>query len=117
MVNKYLKELGVKEEDYPFEKLNTDNRYIPDDSFLSDSDTWDLRTGLEMVIYTYLRKFKDTKRISYPARMTEDKWEEILDDMIKGFASMIKGEESHRAWKRQKKALALFKTYFFDLWW
>jgi len=37
--------------------------------------------------------------------------------MIKGFASMIKEEESHNAFKRQKRALALFKTYFYDLGW
>ena len=98
-LNRYLRELGVDEKNFYFRH------------------TWSMDGVLAMIIYTYLRTFKDTKRCAYPARLTEEKWESILDEMIKGFASMIKEEESHNAFKRQKRALALFKTYFYDLGW
>lgn len=118
-LNRYLRELGVDEKNFYFSKgENNDERYIPDeDTGIPQSHTYDMRGALAMIIYTYLRTFKDTKRYGYPARLTEEKWEEILDDMIKGFASIIKDEESHKALKRQKRALTLFKTYFYDLWW
>jgi hypothetical protein len=37
--------------------------------------------------------------------------------MIKGFASIIKDEESKNARKRQRRALDLFRKYFFCLGW
>lgn len=117
MINRYLRELGVKEKQYPFDAIKDDNRYIPDDTCLANSDTWSLYTGLAMIIYSYLMKFKETNKISYPANITHEKWNEILDDMCKGFASIIKGEESKRAYKRQKKALNLFSKWFLNLWW
>ena len=40
-----------------------------------------------------------------------------LDKMIKGFASIIKDEESKNARKRQRRALDLFRKYFFCLGW
>lgn len=118
MINKYLEEIGIDNKNNQFKIVKNDNRYIPDDlTGLSESDTWDMRISLAMIIYTYLRKFQETKRISYPADLTVEKWEDILKKMIEGFASIIKGEESKRAFKRQKRALSLFKTYFWDLWW
>ena len=115
-LNRYLRKLGVDEKNFYFRR--DDDRYIPDeDTGIPNSHTWSMDGALAMIIYTYLRTFKDTKRCAYPARLTEEKWESILDEMIKGFASMIKEEESHNAFKRQKRALALFKTYFYDLGW
>lgn len=117
MINKYLRDLGITEKDWPFKRDFKDNRYIPDDTGLAESDTWDMQKPLAMIIYTYLMKFKETDRISYPARLTPEQWEKILKEMINGFATIIKGVESKRQLKKAKRALALFKTYYFDLWW
>ena len=43
--------------------------------------------------------------------------EEKSIDIPKINLSMIKEEESHNARKRQRKALMLFKNYFYDLGW
>lgn len=113
-LNRYLRDLGIDEKNFYFSR--DDKRYIPDeDTGIPDSHLWDMSGALAMIIYTYLMRYKEYKRMGYPAFTTEDKWESILDDMIKGFASIIKGEESKRAFKKQKRALALFKTYFFSL--
>ena len=117
MINRYLRDLGVTEKNWPFNRDFKDKRYIPDDTGLAESDTWDMQAPLAMIIYTYLMKFKETKRIAYPASLSPEKWEKILDDMIRGFAIIIKGVESKTQFKKAKKALALFKTYYFDLWW
>lgn len=115
-LNRYLRELGVKENNFYFR--HDDERYTPDeDTGIPESYTWAMDGALAMIIYTYLRQFKDTKRVAYPAYLTSEKWEQILDDMIKGFGSIIKGEDSHNARKRQRKALSLFKKHFFDLSW
>ena len=117
MINKYLRDLGITEKDWPFKRDFKDKRYIPDDTGLAESDTWDMQKPLAMIIYTYLMQYKETSRCSYPAFLTEEKWEEILDTMIKGFASIIKDEESKNARKRQRRALDLFRKYFFCLGW
>ena len=117
MINKYLKDLGVTEKNWPFSRDFKDKRYIPDDTGLAESDTWDMQISLAMIIYTYLMKFKETDRIAYPARLTPKEWEDILNEMIKGFAIIIKGVESKTQFKKAKRALALFKTYYFDLGW
>lgn len=117
-LNRYLRDLGIDEQHYPFPEYKDkyDSRYIPDDTGMSEAETWDMRFVLAMIIYSYLMKFKETKRMGYPANLTPEKWEEILDDMIKGFRSIVKGEDSKRAYKRQRKALTLFKNWFWDLW-
>lgn len=117
MINKYLRDLGITEKDWPFKRDFKDKRYIPDDTGLAESDTWDMCSSLAMIIYTYLMKFKETDRCAYPALMTPKKWEKILDEMIEGFAIIIKGVESKRQLKKVKRALALFKTYYLNLWW
>lgn len=117
-LNKYLKELGIDEKNYYIRTDYKNPKYIPnDDTEIPESYTYSMDGALAMIIYTYLRKYKDTKRFAYPGNLTSEKWESILDEMIKGFASMIKEEESKRALKRQRRALALFKTYFFQLGW
>lgn len=114
-LNKYLRELGVDEKNFYFRC--DDNRYIPDeDTGIPQSHTWDMSGVLAMIIYTYLKEFKKFN-CAYPTNLTEDKWDKILDDMIEGFASIIKGQESNRARKKQRRALSLFKTWFFALWW
>lgn len=117
-LNRYLRELGIDESNFYIKQMKGDERYIPDpDTGIPQSYTWEMSGALAMIIYTYLRQFKDTNRCAYPYGLTQEKWDEILDKMIKGFASIIKEEESHNARKRQKRALSLFKEYFFALWW
>lgn len=117
-MNKYLERLNLNDENWikELEKYRN-NAYIPDETGLSDADTYDMRKALAATIYIYLKKFQETNKISYPAKLTPKKWDDTLQKMLDGFASIIKDEESHRAYKRQKRALALFRTWFFDLWW
>lgn len=116
--NKYLRELGVKRNDWPFGRDKRDPRNIPDDDTgICEADTYNMDVPLAMIIYTYLKKFKDTARGSYPACLTEEKWEEILNNMINGFAIIIKGIDSHTKRKKANRALKLFSRYFFALWW
>lgn len=115
-LNKYLRELGINEDNFYFKK--EDDRYIPnDDTGIPESHTWEMDGALAMIIYSYLMKYKEIDPPAYPAIYTEEKWRGIIDEMIKGFASIIKNETSKRARKRQRKALALFKNNFFNLWW
>ena len=84
MINRYLKDLGITEKDWPFDKNLKDNRYIPDDTFLSQSDTWSMTGTLAMIIYTYLMKFKETNKMSYPASLKSlDEWDKILEEELK----------------------------------
>lgn len=115
-LNKYLRELGIDENNFYFRK--EDDRYIcHDDTEIPESHTWEMDGALAMIIYSYLRKFKDVKPCAYPCQYTREQWNKIIDDMIKGFASIIKNETSKNARKRQTKALRLFKNNFFNLWW
>ena len=115
-LNRYLRDLGIDEKNFYFR--HDDERYTPDeDTGIPYSHTWEMSGVLAMIIYTYLMQFKETSRCSYPASLSPEKWEKILDDMIRGFAIIIKGVESKTQFKKAKRALALFKTYYFDLWW
>lgn len=115
-LNRYLRDLGIDEKNFYFR--HDDERYTPDeDTGIPNSHTWEMSGVLAMIIYTYLMQYKETSRCSYPAFLTEEKWEEILDTMIKGFASIIKDEESKNSRKRQRRALDLFRKYFFCLGW
>ncbi len=119
-LNKYLRELGVNEDTYPFNKDKNDSRYeIDEDVGLSEADTWEMDIVLAMDIYTYLRYFKDTNNLSYPCEFNDmQEWVDILDKMIEGFGLIITEDEpSNRQQKKIKKSLSLFKKYFFDLWW
>lgn len=56
--NKYLKELGYKEDDFPFDEK--DERYQLSKSYgVVEAQTWDLYNTIVLELYTYLRFFQD----------------------------------------------------------
>lgn len=118
-LNRYLRDLGIDEKNFYFRKCEGDDRYKPDeDTGIPQTHTWEMSGVLAMIIYTYLMQYKETVNgCCHPAFLTKEKWEEILDKMIQGFASIIKDEESKNAIKKQKRALDLFRKYFYCLWW
>lgn len=86
--NSYLKKLGVKKSDFPFKK--EDRRYYEDPfTHIAEVETWNLDSTLIMVLYSYLMYFRDVT-ICHPVRYTEQEWDNILNEMIKGFEDYIK---------------------------
>ena len=116
--NRYLKEIGIKKDSFPF-KIE-DDRYIEDkDTKISSAETWDLQYTLNLVIYSYLRAFKEHGySYAHPHSVTHKKWGEILDEMIEGFGLAIKDDfPSNRKRKKIKKARRLLLKWYDDLWW
>ena len=80
-----------------------------------DSETWALDCTIAKFIEPRLRRFKEIKA-GYPAIMSEEKWDDILDKMIYAFECINKdtvfdNEDS------VDEGLDLFRKYFFNLWW
>lgn len=128
--NHYYAELGLKEDDFPFEKSeDICDRNIPDEEGFSGIEFFSLDYSLAIYIYGRLRYFQDNCLYGYPSGMTEDKWKEILSKMIKGFKLYCTKEEDYfflpekerigRSKNRQKQinyGMRLFIKYFSHLW-
>lgn len=131
--NSYLKEIGVKKSAFPFKK-ELDRRYFDGKKTgIAEVETWNLDMTLIMVLYSYLRRYKEVNN-GFPARMTEKEWDDKLDDMIKGFEDYIKWsydvdneqnsctcdeyfteEEKYR--QGVNNSMVLLTEYLFDLGW
>lgn len=131
-MNKYLRELGLKESDYPFTNVEGDDRYIEDEEGFRDCEFFSLDYSLSLYIYSQLCYFRENCLYGYPCGMTEEKWKSILDKMIEAFKLMIVedqsfyqsmhlniGERNIISKNRQKKinhGLRLFIKYYNNLW-
>ena len=128
--NKYLKELGIDEHYWLFDKSNQDdNRYVPDEEGFVDAEHFSLDTSLSLYIYSQLCYFKEYCLYGTPMGMSIEKWTGILDAMIEGFRLLIV-EEQVEPWlsnkeryisskNRQKKinyGLRMFIKYYHCLW-
>jgi hypothetical protein len=60
--------------------------------------------------------FKE-KKDSYPSELTSEKWNEILDQMIEGFAYYLKDKYEYTNHEKIDNALELFAKWFHHLWW
>jgi hypothetical protein len=84
---------------------------------------YDLDYKLAKKIIKPLKKFRESKPISYPANLNSLKeWYKILDKMIYAFESFI-SDDSPADFKRflktaqkQQEGFELFGKYFMDLW-
>ena len=131
-LNKYLKELGITEDYWLFNKENMDDpRYIPDEDGFIDAEHFSLDAALSLYIYSQLCYFRDyPMHCGTPNGLTHEKWEEIVNAMIEAFKLMIVEEETDR-WlltkkeqkmlskNKQKKinyGLRLFIKYYHCLW-
>ena len=84
----------------------------------SDKDTWNLDVTFARFIVPRLIRFKEMNH-GFPADLTDDSWNSILDDMIYSFESITK-EFDHNFVPdndRIQKGLDLFAKYYRGLWW
>ena len=131
--NRYLKELGIDENYWLFNKSNQDDsRYIPDEEGFVDAEHFNLDTSLSLYIYSQLCYFRDyPMTCGTPCGLTHEKWEEIVNAMIEAFRLLIIEEDyserwtmSEQEWKyksknKQKKinyGLRMFIKYYSNLW-
>ena len=131
--NRYLKELGIDENYWLFNKSNQDDsRYVPDEEGFVDAEHFNLDTSLSLYIYSQLCYFRDyPMTCGTPCGLTHEKWEEIVNAMIEAFRLLIVEEDyserwtmSEHKWKyksknKQKKinyGLRMFIKYYGNLW-
>ena len=130
--NRYLKELGIDEHYWLFDKSNQDDpRYIPDEDGFVNAEHFSLDTTLSLYIYSQLCYFRDyPMTCGTPCGMTHEKWVEIVNSMIEAFRLMIV-EESESKWSMSKKeryyhsknrmkkinhGMRMFIKYYHNLW-
>ena len=80
-----------------------------------DAETWALNNTIAKFIEPRLKLFREI-HASYPANITEEQWNEILDKMIKAF-EYINNDNIHNHQEEVDEGLDLFREYFFGLWW
>lgn len=127
--NKYLKELGIKENDFPFAKVEGDPRYSEDEDGFRDCEFFNMDATLAMIIYSHLCYFKEHCLYGSPGYMEPEKWAAIIDKMIEAFKLYIIEDGSYKcnnevqrriiSKNRKKKinyGMKLFVKYFGDLW-
>jgi hypothetical protein len=85
-----------------------------------DSETWSLTDTICHFTIPRLKRFKQVNN-GYPAYLTEESWNEVLDKIILAF-ELTSRDEGARDWneeehKQLEEGLDLFRKHFFDLWW
>lgn len=122
-LNKYLKELGINEKYWLFDKEQQkgDEQYIPDEDGFINAETFSLDTSLSMYIYSQLCYFRDHCLVGHPASMTFEEWKKIIDKMIEGFKLQIQTDNEWEISKNKRKkmnyGMRLFIKYYNHLWW
>ena len=92
--NKYLKEIGVKEDSYPFKDNwnKNDKAYKEDKEGFRPAEFYSLDYSLSLYIYSHLCYFRDHCLYGFPDGMTFEEWKDIIDKMIEAFKLIIIGE-------------------------
>lgn len=142
-LNKYLKELGLNENSFPFKKEEGDDRYLPDKDGFIDAEFFNLDYTLSLEIYSRLCYFRDNCLVGHPgyfeakyncnSDQAMKKWKEKIDSMIEAFRLLIVEDEtwdrtnyktdeeqeyaSKNREKKIKKGLRNFIKYYRELWW
>ena len=86
----------------------------------ADKDVWNFDYYLSKVILGGLKLLKETHS-GYPTKLTDEKWNAILDEMIEGFENRI-NVESYEEYlikngeNKLNKSLQLFAKHFGSLW-
>ena len=124
--NKYLKEIGIRKDSYPFEDSSDkkDKAYKEDKEGFKPAEFYSLDYSLSLYIYSQLCYFRDHCLYGFPCEMTFEEWKSIVDKMIEAFKLIITDDDydcldktmSKNREKKIKYGLRLFAKYFRHLW-
>jgi hypothetical protein len=84
-------------------------------------DTWSMDHTLSYIIVPMLEQLKATKH-GYPSDLTEERWDEILDEMIWAFTfkrdhfNTLMEKNPKATQERLSNAFRLFGEYYENLW-
>ena len=82
-----------------------------------DSETWSLYTTIASFIVPRLKRFKKVNN-GYPANLTEEEWDTILDKMIFSFENCDHDKLFEKEfYDKYEEGINLFAKYFMGLWW
>ena len=94
--NKYLKELGMKKDDFPFNRTEKkDGRYGLDKKYgIIEAQTWNLDKTIVCELYTYIRAFQDNFTFGVPCPYCNEedgmeKWKKVIDKIVNGLKCYI----------------------------
>lgn len=95
--NKYLKELGYKKSDFPFDRTEKkDSRYGLDKTTGTvEAQTWNLYITIVLELYTYMRDFQDHyMKLGLPGPFIDKKdgekeYHQVVQDIIDGLRASI----------------------------
>lgn len=94
--NKYLKELGMKKDDFPFDRTEKkDGRYGLDKKYgIVEAQTWNLDKTIVCELYTYIRAFQDNFTFGVPCPYCNEedgmeKWKKVIDKIVTGLKCYI----------------------------
>jgi len=93
---------------YKFQKLNRG---------FSDNEIWDLDITISEFVLPRLRAFKHNKS-TYPAELSESKWNQILEDIIYFHESVVNKFDYEKLYDkiRIKRGKYYFIKYYESLW-
>ena len=121
-LNRYLRELGIDEKNWLFNKENKENddRYNPDKEGFVDAEFFNLDYSLSLYIYSHLCYFRDNCLNGHPSFMTFEQWKSIIDKMIEAFKLQITTDNEWNVSKNKQKkinyGMRLFIKYYNHLW-
>lgn len=132
--SKYLEELGVKKDDFPFHKPENDNRYELDkESGVVDAQTFSMDVTIIRELYTYLRYFQDNCMMGVPSWFVDEsqedkgmsKWKRTIQEMIDGLKAYhslsmmddISDKERDKLNAQFEKGWKLLGENMWGLWW
>ncbi|KKN89773.1 hypothetical protein LCGC14_0236190 [marine sediment metagenome] len=87
----------------------------------SDDNTWNLDIPIAKFVLPRLRRFKEINN-GYPSGMTEEEWDEKIDQMTEAFDLLIKTydgdvDETVSTDMKIDDGLELFGEHLRNLWW
>lgn len=80
-----------------------------------DSELWNLYYTIAGFILPRLKAFRE-ETVSYPAGMTREQWESILDEMIVAFELIYEDKCDSESNKKIEQGIKTFAKYFRGLW-
>ena len=97
----------------------------------SDKETWNVQHEFAKWVVPRLKRFKEVNN-GYPYELTEEEWDNVLDEIIEGFSIVASDnywglsdiendkeriEEEKKKMKKIDRAVDLWSHHFHDFWW